>query len=397
MHHSVLGPGLILFAAPALAIGAGQPKGLIRSSYSIVPTTSTSIPDDPRVSSFSSHTVTSSSTASSTVTNSSTNPSVYTSEELKRMWNGVLGPCSLDQDLHGNLSFTAPRTDSYVINCKLEIGELSSSSVGQEPKVFYREQCFGPTTYNLRANETVSLPALSCSKEHLVKDMWAIFWIRCYEAGVVETVTSLQVRPKSDWIYDLPSKSGFFSLPAAIDFIGEPQKSFVATYVWETGFSNHQTILSNGQVPFSNMKLTIKDDPRRLSTLSLVSGTLTLNNHLNDFVTGVSDGAVRTWELGERQTSYDHMPILKTPCLYNPATGLMRDGKNIRGSEFLTNDFYLPPCKKEEVGTKQYSFSLTMKYKDVNGTFTINNSFTIDAVSEVASGCEAGDYCVGVR
>jgi hypothetical protein len=394
MHHSLLGPGLILFAAPALAISAGQPKGLIRSSYSIVPYTSTSVSEDPRDDSFSYHSYSSSS--SSAKTSASTGTGFFEKYDYWKMFTGMVGPCKMGEDLKGTLDVVAPIDATYIIDCQVRVGDISAP-MGQEDKVYYDYSLFGPLEYQLKANQKITLPALFCPKEHLVDGTFASFWIHCHVVGFVQTSCAFLVMPQAEWVYDLPRASEGFGLPASLAFCGYPKDEYQRTNVTYKGFSDRQTILSNGQIPFSSMQLTIKDDPRRLSTLSKATGTLTLNNHIDDFASGKSDGVVRTWELTDRDSGYVHTPILKTPCLYNPATGQMRDGTTIRGSEFFTNDFYLPPCKKEEVGIKQYSFSLSMSYHDVNGTFTIRNSFTIDASSIVASGCENGDFCVGVR
>lgn len=382
MNRLALAPVAILFVAPVLASQI-SPNGSANfaKSFGSLPSI-TSNPTPPVVRTTGDGTVIFSSGSSS---------GLYEPGKSKYgIYEGVLGPSIADQPLKGTFTFQAFEDGDYVIR----------GSYSNEPYVhdsLRNDYIFWSNLpYSLKKGETISLPTFAIPGRYIIKGICASLYLEYSYKGARYSVGG-RIYAQDDYEWTLPTATGRKRIPCSVIELKPQVITSLAPQIWDEGFSDKQVLLTNGQIPFSKMRLTVEEIDWGQRVFASTSATLTLLNHIDDFATGSSDGAKRVWDLDYKKNDCTYRPMLKTAEIFNPGTGLMREGVAIHGAEFRTNEFYLPPCKKEEVGTKEYSFAIEMKFKTLHGNVTLKNNFVISPVASLAAGCEDGDYCVGVR
>lgn len=374
MHHSILTGFALLFGMPSLVGLAVLPSGFIRSSYSFEPRTSTNV--SISVPPF------------STRVSSSSAPSSSLPVEIPVQVYGHFGPMAENRQLDCYLRAKVTQIGDYQISYY-----FISSLTAQLPNGNYAQFLNRVTRFDRLGD--FDMPLFSVPSRYVSGHETCYVHVNVKD-DTKTWATAVSLNDEGERTFQLPLKGGWFREKNSWTISSEGV-STVGTLYRDKGFFSSYESPKNGLLPFSEMKIALEASPVDLNLLSWGTGTLLLKNHVSDFSTGRIENDCRIWEVEMKKHSSSFSPSMKEAYLYNPGDGKTREGSIPRGMEFLTHNFYLPPCSREEAGLKKYSFILSFKKMGIIGKTTLEFPFTVTASPLVSSGCAGGSYCVEVR
>lgn len=368
MHHALLAGATLLFIAPASTISFDQEFTFSDRTNGFGDT----IPSTTSVSSAS----------------SSQDPDI-----LSDYFLGVIGPLKPYADNVASLRFFPSVSATYKFDYEVQV------MIGPGSDLSYADS-FLLKGYeaNLTGRRLMALPNLTIPKS--LVNPGSFLFIRLHYAynGIARSVSrKIWVDKPQDFL--APANGADIIDYEHVVYFDERREESVP-HVKLSGFASEFSALSFNKLPLDKLVLH-REGLRRHLGFADCGGTLTLLSHVDDFLTGTAlttdSGSTRSWDLLSVRLDTDTL-ALKTASsrLYDPATGLMREGDVARGAEFLSSDFFLPPCKKEEVGSKAYDFLLCLYAVGENAKITIKYSFKAYPQTVPVGGCEGHDYCVGV-
>jgi hypothetical protein len=212
--------------------------------------------------------------------------------------------------------------------------------------------------------------------------------------GTKTYVTTAPLRDDGDREYALPYRGAIAeSNRLTVYDDGSPSSSPVYFF---SGFKSDYGVLSDNRLPLSAMRIALSGSLGDVSLVKWGSASLSLSNRVEEFATGSMKNGKRFWDLSIARDGFSFLPSLAEKCLYSYGEGRMREGDKPREGEILTNQFYLPPCRKGEEGSKKYSFVLSVTGLGVSGEISLRFPFSAASSAKPFGGCDDGGYCVEV-
>jgi hypothetical protein len=369
----------LLLGTPLLLSFASSPAGRIKKSYSFLPFSSLPSADasDPDITFHSIH---------SSAPSSSGQPSSGHHTIPLRIY-GHFGPMVAGESFSNDLKAYVEEPGDYVLNSYF-VSTLTKAktSVG---KYFGMKEA----AYSFPHAGTFALPSFHVPgfyvPSHEVCDVFATA-----RKGTKTYVTTVPLRDDGDREYALPYRGAIAeSNRLTVYDDGSPSSSPVYSF---SGFKADYGVLSDNRLPLSAMRIAFSGSLGDFSLVKWGSASLRLSNRVEEFATGSMRDGKRFWDLSIEKDGLSFVPSLAEKCLYSYGDGRMREGDEPRDGETLTNQFYLPPCRKGEEGTKQYSFLLSVIGMGVSGEIGLRFPFSVASSAKPFGGCGDGGYCVEV-